>query len=81
MGGWAAVAGSPLKQCREVEEIRNALFACWQELTERMGATVSVRTTNIGQQFTVRSRWRGVVTTGRSEACSGRAATNYRAWA
>ena len=53
---WAAVAVESLEQCREqVEEIRNALFACWQELTERMGATtVSVRTTNIGQQFTVR---------------------------
>jgi hypothetical protein len=50
---WAAVAARSLEQCREqAEEIRNALFACWQELTERTGATsVSVRTTNIGQQF------------------------------
>ena len=53
---WATVVTGALAQCRELmEEVRNALFLCWQELTERMSVTsVSVRTTNIGQQFSAR---------------------------
>jgi hypothetical protein len=48
---WVKVVTVALEQCREiVEEVRNALFLCWQELTERLGtATVSVRNTSIGQ--------------------------------
>jgi hypothetical protein len=48
---WATVVTGALAQCRELmEEVRNALFLCWQELTERLGtAYVSVRNTSIGQ--------------------------------
>jgi hypothetical protein len=53
---WATVVTQTLEQCRELlEEARNAHFLCWQDLTERMSMTsVSVRTTNIGQQFSAR---------------------------
>jgi hypothetical protein len=53
---WVTVVTQALDQCRELlEEARNALFLCWQDLTERMSmASISVRTTNIGQQFSVR---------------------------
>ncbi|MGI8567741.1 MAG: hypothetical protein ACR2KT_00940 [Methylocella sp.] len=53
---WVTVVKQVLERCRELlEEARNALFLCWQELTERMSVTsVSVCTTNIGQQFSAR---------------------------
>lgn len=53
---WVTVVTQALEQCREfLEEARNALFLCWQELTERMSMTsVPVRATNIGQQFSAR---------------------------
>jgi hypothetical protein len=58
---WVTVVTQALEQCREsMEEARNALFLCWQELTERMSmASVSVRTTNIGQQFSARESIEG----------------------
>jgi hypothetical protein len=48
---WVSVVSQALEQCRALlEEVRNALFLCWQELTERMSvAAVSVQTTAIGQ--------------------------------
>jgi hypothetical protein len=53
---WVMVVTEALEQCRAlVEEVRNALFLCWQELTERISVTSgSVRITNIGQQFSAR---------------------------
>jgi hypothetical protein len=53
---WTTVVTQALEQCRGlVEEARNALFLCWQELSERMSVTsVSVHTTTIGQQFAAR---------------------------
>jgi hypothetical protein len=44
---WVEVVKQGLQQCRTlVEEGREALFVCWQDLTERLSATsVSVHTT------------------------------------
>ncbi len=49
---WARNVKAALESCREpLYEVNQTLFACWQELTERIGTTsVSVLTTNIGQQ-------------------------------
>ncbi|SRR6266498_5305460 len=49
---WATNVKAALESCREpLYEVNQTLFACWQELAERIGATsVSVKTTNIGQQ-------------------------------
>jgi hypothetical protein len=51
---WTATVKLGIDHCREpLDDSRNALAACWQELAERAGGTtVSVRTTNIGQQIT-----------------------------
>ena len=48
---WVKVVRRGLEQCQAlVEEGRDALFLCWQELSERLGtASVSVRNTSIGQ--------------------------------
>jgi hypothetical protein len=50
---WVKVVKQGLAQCQAlVEEGREALFLCWQDLTERLSVrSVSVHTTNIGQQF------------------------------
>jgi hypothetical protein len=52
--GWARTVVQALEQCRpSVRELDEALLQCWRELAERLGAsTVSVQTTNIGQQIT-----------------------------
>jgi hypothetical protein len=52
---WVKVVKQGLEQCQAlVEEGREALFLCWQDLAERFGAaSVSVRTTNVGQQFSL----------------------------
>jgi hypothetical protein len=52
---WATNVKAALESCREpLYEVNQTLFACWQELTERIGTTsVSVKATNIGQQITV----------------------------
>jgi hypothetical protein len=51
---WVATVKLGIEHCRKpLDESRNALAECWQELAERAGGTsVSVRTTNIGQQIT-----------------------------
>jgi hypothetical protein len=51
---WADVVRQELEQCRTfVDEVRDALFLCWQELVERVDTTsVSVQNTTIGQQIT-----------------------------
>jgi hypothetical protein len=56
-GGWRAwVRGvkDAIEGCRHpLDQAADALFECWQEIGERVGMTsVSVRTTNVGQQFT-----------------------------
>jgi len=50
---WVKVVKQGLEQCQAlVEEGTEALFLCWQDLAERLSvASVSIRTTNIGQQF------------------------------
>jgi hypothetical protein len=52
---WAGVVRQGLEQGRaHVEEVRNAIFVCWQELTERIvTGAVSIQNTTIGQQFTM----------------------------
>jgi hypothetical protein len=49
--GWVTVVKQGLEQCQAlVEAGRDALFVCWQELTERLGtASVSVTNTAVGQ--------------------------------
>jgi hypothetical protein len=61
---WVKVVKQCLAQCEAlVEEGREALFLCWQELAERLGtASVSVRNTSIGQlarDFDRRERLKG----------------------
>jgi hypothetical protein len=48
---WVKVVKQGLEQCQAlIEEGRDALFLCWQDLAERLGtASVSVRNTSIGQ--------------------------------
>jgi hypothetical protein len=52
--GWTGSVIQAFAQCRTpLREADGALLLCWQELSERLGAsTVSVQTTNIGQQIT-----------------------------
>ena len=47
----------PVERCRErLDGVRCALLAAWQELAERgIAGSVSVRTTNIGQQVSMPS--------------------------
>jgi hypothetical protein len=56
--GWARDVKGAVEACRgPFSEVNQALFSCWQELTERIGTTsVSVKTTNVGQQITVPAR-------------------------
>jgi hypothetical protein len=51
--GWTRSVIAALEQCRApVRELDEALLHCWRELAERLGtSTVSVQTTNIGQQI------------------------------
>jgi hypothetical protein len=55
---WASVVKQGLEQSRAlVEEIRNTLFLCWQELAERIAtASVSIQNTTIGQVSAARLR-------------------------
>ena len=50
---WVKVVKQSLEQGHAlIEESREALFVCWQDLSERLGTTaLSIRTTNIGQQL------------------------------
>lgn len=51
--GWTGSVIQALDQCRApLRDVDAALLVCWQELSERLGAgSVSVQTTNIGQQI------------------------------
>jgi hypothetical protein len=55
---WSSSIKSALDACREpLHNVNQSLFVCWQEITEHMGNTsVSVQTTNVGQQITVPDR-------------------------
>ena len=49
---WVTVVRQALDQCRVLADaVRDALFLCWQELAERVGTSVSIRNTTIGQQI------------------------------
>ena len=52
---WADIVKETIDRCQEaMYDVNDALFQCWQEMTERLGlTTVSVHSTNIGQQVTV----------------------------
>jgi hypothetical protein len=52
---WVSVVRQGLDQCRVLaDQVRDALFLCWQELAEKLGtASVSVQNTTIGQQITL----------------------------
>ena len=61
---WVKVVKQGLEQCQGlIEEGRDSLFLCWQDLAERLGtASVSVRNTSIGQlvkDFDQRGRMKG----------------------
>jgi hypothetical protein len=55
---WVGVVKQGLEQSRAlVEEVRNTLFLCWQELAERIATTsVSIQNTTIGQVSAARLR-------------------------
>ena len=52
-GAWSDVLKEALDRCKQLSfDVSQALFVCWQELTERIGInTFSVNTTNIGQKI------------------------------
>ncbi len=52
---WTFSVKEALDRCQPpLYDVNQALFRCWQEIAERVGMTsVSVQTTNIGQQITV----------------------------
>ncbi|GIK43708.1 MAG: hypothetical protein BroJett011_75410 [Chloroflexota bacterium] len=52
--GWASSVRQTLEESHlPLYEVNQALFRCWQELTERLDTmSVSVQATNIGQQIT-----------------------------
>lgn len=54
-GEWLAWVHSIVEassQCREpIQQVRDALASCWDGLTEQSGTSVSVQSTNIGQQI------------------------------
>ncbi|MCB0208585.1 MAG: hypothetical protein KDJ52_04630 [Anaerolineae bacterium] len=54
-GAWTNSIKTGLERCQTpIYEVNQALFLCWQTVVERTGsASVSVRTTNIGQHITL----------------------------
>ena len=52
-GAWAASVKDALEGCQQpVFDVSEALFGCWQELTEHASAgSVTMRATTIGQHF------------------------------
>jgi hypothetical protein len=52
---WAAQVCKAVERCRQpIDDLNRAIFNCWQEVADRVGtSSVSVQTTNIGQQITV----------------------------
>lgn len=57
---WTKTVTQALDQCREpLQTVNQALFMCWQELTDRLGMTsISVQNTTIGQQIAAPERAR-----------------------
>jgi hypothetical protein len=55
---WATSVKAALEDCRQpIFDVNQALFRCWQDLTERVGMTsVSVRATSIGRHVSVPER-------------------------
>lgn len=56
--GWTGSVLQALEQCRApLRDVDEALLSAWQELSERLGAgSISVQTTNIGQQISPAAR-------------------------
>jgi hypothetical protein len=54
---WAAEATAAIDRCRDpLDAAARALFQCWRDLTERLGASgISVQTTTVGQNIQQRS--------------------------
>jgi hypothetical protein len=54
---WVTSVKQGIEYCRQpLDDVRNQLAECWQEIAERVGMTsVSVRTTNIGQKVVSRA--------------------------
>jgi hypothetical protein len=49
---WVHGIREAISQCREpIQHVRDALASCWDGLAERPGTSVSVQSTNIGQQI------------------------------
>ena len=54
---WATSVKAGLDDCRDpIDGVNQAIFGCWQEIGERVGArSVTVQTTNIGQHLALAS--------------------------
>jgi len=49
---WVHSMREAISQCREpIQQVRDALASCWDGLAEHSGTSVSVQSTNIGQQI------------------------------
>jgi hypothetical protein len=49
---WVQSVMEAISQCREpIQQVRDALASCWDGLAEHSGTSVSVQSTNIGQQI------------------------------
>jgi hypothetical protein len=49
---WVHSMREAISQCREpIQQVRDALVNCWDGLAEHSGTSVSVQSTNIGQQI------------------------------
>jgi hypothetical protein len=49
---WVHSMREAISRCREpIQQVRDALVSCWDGLTEHSGTSVSVQSTNIGQQI------------------------------
>lgn len=61
--GWTGSVIQALDQCRApLRDVDEALLNCWRELSERLGSSsVSVQTTNIGQQISAAALTAGEV--------------------
>jgi hypothetical protein len=49
---WVHSMRAAISRCREpIQQVRDALASCWEGLAEQSGTSVSVQSTNIGQQI------------------------------
>lgn len=49
---WVHSIRQAIAHCREpIQQVRDALTSCWDGLTEHSGTSVSIQSTNIGQQI------------------------------